>query len=227
MPESVTDPPDLEVRTHCSGLCLGGLSIWPNVRRENVWPYGLKTSICSCLWKMSKIHSCSISSLPFDFSMSAKFCLETFSIFTNSLNPKLPFIWINTLWLGPCGSVPSLCYLHRLLSILVVWDDKKKKELSPWKRTHEDVVQAGKIWGTQFFQSGRWISHSHICVGERLNKSKLAKWRLFSLSSVPIKFQDLEPYLLGLICLPTSSLDPNISTPALMYLWKRWFNAPK
>lgn len=87
---------------------LGGLSIWPSVRRGRIWPYGLKTSICICLWKMSKIHSCSISSLPFHFSLSAKLCLETFSIFTNSLNLKLPFIWMNTLWLGPCTSAPSL-----------------------------------------------------------------------------------------------------------------------
>lgn len=42
MPESVIDSPDLEVQTHCSGLCLGGLSIWPDVRRGSICPYGLK-----------------------------------------------------------------------------------------------------------------------------------------------------------------------------------------
>lgn len=123
--ESVIDAPDLKVCTHCSGLSLGGLSIWPTMRRGNIWPYRLKTSICICLWKMSKIHSCSISSLPFHFSMSAKLFLETSSIFTNSLNLKIPFIPTNTLRLGPHSSVTSLHYLGHFFLHARGWDDQK------------------------------------------------------------------------------------------------------
>lgn len=46
--ESVIDSSDLEVNTLYSGLCHSVLSIWPNPRRGNIWPFGLKTSICIC-----------------------------------------------------------------------------------------------------------------------------------------------------------------------------------
>lgn len=41
--ESIIDSPNLEVNPHCSGLCLGELNVWPNMRRGHIWPYGLKT----------------------------------------------------------------------------------------------------------------------------------------------------------------------------------------
>lgn len=47
--ELVIESPDREFSTHCSGLCLGRLSIWPSVKTGNIWPYGLNTSVCICL----------------------------------------------------------------------------------------------------------------------------------------------------------------------------------
>lgn len=149
--ESIIDSPDLAFNIRCSGLCLGGLNIWPNVRRGNIWPYGLKTNLCICLWKMSKIHSCSPLCL-FDYFHINPTLSRKLNNFPNSLKPQNS-IYLNKYQLAL--QYHHLCYLSNLFSSTLGWGDKNIPSL--WKRTLKDMFQAGRLWDLWNFQSRSWI----------------------------------------------------------------------
>ena len=86
----IIDSSDLEVNPHCSGLCLGGLSIWPNVRQREYLTSWIKAKpICLSL---KIVQDSLLFYLLFAFSfisISTKPCLRAFSTFQTHSASKL------------------------------------------------------------------------------------------------------------------------------------------
>lgn len=126
------DSSDLEVNPYCSGLCLGGLSIWPNVRQREYLTLWIKAKpICLSL---KIVQDSLLFYLLFAFSfisISTKPCLGTFSTSQTHSASKLLLSEL-TLW-SPCTSV-LLLYYPDWLSIPLDGDDWKGKKIFPLEK---------------------------------------------------------------------------------------------
>lgn len=118
----IIDSSDLEVNSHCSGLRLGGLSIWPNVRQREYLTLWFKTKPIYLSLKI--VQDSLLFYLLFAFlfiSISTKPCLGTFSTFQTHSASKLLSSELThfEVCIFQCHSRTSPV----LLSIPLDWDD--------------------------------------------------------------------------------------------------------
>lgn len=122
--ESIIDSLGLAVNIYCSGLCPGGLNIWPNVRRGNNLALWIKNKLMYLPLKNVQ-DSLLFSSLPFHLlPHSPNFVQEAYQssklIKTSKfhLSEQIPFGLVHAL------QYHHLCYLSNLFSSTLGRGDK-------------------------------------------------------------------------------------------------------